>query len=359
MIKIIDRYILKRYFGTFIMMLVMFIPIAIIINLAEKIDKILSNEAPFGAVAEYYLNFTIYIGYLLFPILLFLSVIWFTSKLAAKTEIVAILSSGGSFFRFLRPYLFGATIISGLALYAGMYMVPRASKGFNEFKYEYLKKGKARKNNKTIFRQLNDNDFIYLSSFNFTNETGYDFTFEHFSNNVLEYKITATTIKYVEADSSYRLQNYIKRKIGKDNDIIEKERRKDTIFNFDLEDLTPVEYIAETLTYPELTEFIEREQKRGSNYISRYKLVQYRKFSIPIAVFILTFIAVAVASIKRRGGIGVNLAFGVAVGLTYVFFDKIFGVMAEQSGFSPLLAVAIPNILFGILAIYLLNNAKR
>ncbi|NQY06787.1 MAG: YjgP/YjgQ family permease [Flavobacteriaceae bacterium] len=357
--KIIDRYILKRYFGTFIMMLVMFIPIAIIINLAEKIDKILSNNAPFNAVAEYYLNFTIYIGYLLFPILLFLAVIWFTSKLAAKTEIVAILSSGGSFYRFLRPYFIGSFIIALLALYAGMFMVPKASKDFNEFKYQYLKKGKAVKDNKNIYRQLNDNDFIYLSNFNFNNETGYDFSFEHFDGNELKYKITASRIKYVEEDSSYTLFGYVKRKIGVDDDILERAPRKDTIFNFDLEDLTPVEYIAETFTYPELVKYIDREEQRGSKHVNRYKLVKYRKFSIPIAVFILTFIAVSVASVKRRGGIGVNLAFGVAVGLTYVFFDKIFGVMAEQSGFSPLLAVTIPNVLFGILAVYLLNHAKR
>jgi lipopolysaccharide export system permease protein len=338
----------------------MFIPIAVIINLAEKIDKILSSDAEPIEVLIYYKNFTIYIGYLLFPILLFLSVIWFTSKLAAKTEIVAILSSGGSFYRFLRPYLLGSILIASLAMYAGMYLVPNASKDFNEFKYEHLKKGKnARKDNKNIFRQLNDNDFIYLSNFNFQNETGYDFSFEHFNGNELAYKITATRIKFIEKDSSYRMNGYVKRIIGKDDDILIKKARKDTIFEFDLEDLTPVEYIAETFTYPELVKYIAREEQRGSKHISRYKLVQYRKFSIPLAVFILTFIAVAVASVKRRGGIGINLAFGVVVGLAYVFFDKIFGVMAEQSGFSPLLAVAIPNILFGILALYLLNNAKR
>ena len=136
-------------------------------------------------------------------------------------------------------------------------------------------------------------------------------------------------------------------------------RRKDTLFSFDLEDLTPPKYVAETLTYGELTRFISREEVRGSSNINRYKVVQYKKWSLPVSVFILTIIAVAVSSIKRRGGMGVNLAFGIVIAMVYVFFDKVFGVMAEQSDFSPLLAVWFPNLVFGALAIYLLYNAKR
>ncbi|RZV67034.1 MAG: LptF/LptG family permease, partial [Flavobacteriaceae bacterium] len=124
-------------------------------------------------------------------------------------------------------------------------------------------------------------------------------------------------------------------------------------------DLTPVEYIAETLNYIELTKFIKKEQLRGSSNIGRYQVVKYRKWSLPVSVYILTIIAVAVSSIKRRGGMGVNLAFGIFIAMVFVFFDKVFGVMAEQSDFSPIIAVWFPNALFGILAIYLLYNAKR
>ena len=126
-----------------------------------------------------------------------------------------------------------------------------------------------------------------------------------------------------------------------------------------MEDLTPPKYVAETLTYGELTRFISREEVRGSSNINRYKVVKYKKWSLPVSVFILTIIAVAVSSIKRRGGMGVNLAFGIVIAMVYVFFDKVFGVMAEKSNFSPLLAVWFPNILFGGLATYLLYNAKR
>ena len=340
-------------------MLLLFIPIGITVNLAEKIGKILENEIPFGEVTKYYLDFTIYFANLLFPLFLFLSVIWFTSKLANNTEVIAFLSSGVSFYRFLRPYMIGAMIIAFVALLLGMFLGPNASKGYNEFNYKYFKKGKKDRQSRNVYRQINDNDFIYVSSFNFKDKRGNNFTLEHFEDSKLVYKISANSIRFNEKDSTYRLINYFKRKVGDNDDNITIVRRKDTIFSFDLEDLTPVEYIAETLSYNQLTRFIEKEKQRGSSNIGRYELVKYKKWSLPVSVFILTIIAVAVSSIKRRGGMGINLAFGITIAMIYVFFDKIFGVMAEQSDFSPIIAVWFPNFIFGILAVYLLYNAKR
>ena len=340
-------------------MLLLFIPIGITVNLAEKIGKIIENEIPFLEVVEFYLNFTIYFANLLFPLFLFLSVIWFTSKLANNTEVIAFLSSGVSFSRFLRPYLIGATIVAAFALVLGMYLAPKASKGYNEFNYKYFKSNKKDRQTSNVFRQINDNDYIYVSSFDAKNKSGNNFTLEHYEDNKLVHKISANKIRYIEKDSSYRLINYVNRKVGDDEDELEIERRKDTVFSFDLDDLTPVEYIAETLDYRELTKFIDKEEARGSSNIGRYQLVKYKRWSLPVSVFILTIIAVAVSSIKRRGGMGINLAFGISLAMVFVFFDKIFGVMAEQSDFSPLIAVWFPNIIFGILAIYLLYNAKR
>ncbi len=357
--KILDWYILKRYLLTFFMMLLLFIPIGITVNLAEKIDKMLANEVPFQEIAKFYLDFTIYFANLLFPLFLFLSVIWFTSKLANNTEIIAFLSSGVSFWRFLRPYIIGATIVAGLALVLGLYLAPKASKGYNEFEYKYLKHGRKDKETRNIFRQISDDDYIYVSNFDPKNKVGTQFTLEHFNGNQLEYKISASTITFIEEDSSYRLINYVKRYIGEDHDSIVKERRYNMKFNFDLDDLTPVKYIAETLDYNELTNFIDKELARGSSSIGRYQVVKYKKWSLPISVFILTIIAVAVSSKKRRGGMGVNLALGIGIAMIFVFFDKIFGVMAEQSNFSPGIAVWFPNVVFGILAIYLLRYAKR
>ncbi|WP_299118093.1 LptF/LptG family permease [uncultured Winogradskyella sp.] len=358
--KILDWYILKRYLFTFLMMLLLFIPIAIMVHLAEKIGKIIENEVPFDAVAEYLLNFTIYFANLLFPLFLFLSVIFFTSKLANNTEIVAFLSSGVSFTRFLRPYIIGATIIAGLALILGMFLAPKASQGFNEFKYKYLSRNKKIQETRDVFRRITDNDIIYVSSYDPKSKRGQNFTLEHFEDNRLQYKIFASSIRYVEEDSTYRLSSYYKRSYDSIGNVtVEEKRRMFVEFAFDVEDLTPVNYIAETKPYHELVDFIDKEKARGSSNIGRYEVVKYKKWSLPASVFILTIIAVAVSSIKRRGGMGVNLAFGITIAMIYVFFDKIFGVMAEQSNFSPLIAVWFPNIIFGILAIYLLYNAKR
>ena len=357
--KILDWYILKRYLFTFLMMLLLFIPIGITVDLAEKVGKILENKAPFGEVSAYYLDFTVYFANLLLPIFLFLSVIWFTSKLANNTEIVAFLSSGVSFSRFLRPYLIGATIVASLALVLGMYLAPIASQGFNEFKFTYLKKNKKIQKTRDVYQQINDNDYIYVSSFSPAQKYGRNFTYEHFEGNELKYKIFAENIRFMEEDSTYRLMSYVKRTFENGVETVEKERRKNMDFPFELEDLTPVEYAAETKSYPELLKFIEDEERRGSPNIGRYEVVKLKKWSIPVSIFILTIIGVAVSSIKRRGGMGINLAFGITIAMIYVFFDKIFGVMAEQSNFPPVIAVWLPNLLFGILAVYLLQNAKR
>ena len=197
--SIIDKYILKRYLVTFAVMLLLFVPIGIMANLAEQIGKMIDNDAPTNEIVIYYLNFTIYIGSLLFPIFLFLSIIFFTSKLASNTEIVAILSSGVSYGRFLRPYLIGASIIAATMLVMAMFIVPNASKGYNEFKYKYLKKGKKDRITSNIFNQLNENDFLYVSSFDPARQNANKFTFERFNDdNTLNFKISANSIRWVE-----------------------------------------------------------------------------------------------------------------------------------------------------------------
>ncbi|MDI5887129.1 MAG: LptF/LptG family permease [Flavobacterium sp.] len=362
MLTIIDKYILKRYLATFAVMLLLFIPIGIVVDVSEKINKMLENKVAFLEIALYYYNFTIYFANSLFPIFLFLSVIWFTSKLANDTEIIAILSSGISFTRFLRPYIIGASIVSVFVLLMGFFVVPAASEGFNNFRYTYLKGGgkeAMRGDNTDVYRQISDDEFIYVNSFNAESKTAFSFSLEKFKNEKLVHKITATRIKWNQKDSTYTMYDYTKRTVGELNDKIEKAPQKDAVFTFDLEDLTPVVYIAETLSLGKLNAFIKKERERGSSNINVYLVVLYKKYSVPVSAFILTIIAVAVSAMKRRGGMGTNLAIGIALAFAFVFFDKIFGVLAEKSSIPPMLAVWLPNIAFGILAIYLLRNAKR
>ncbi len=357
---LIDKYILKRYLLTLAVMLLLFIPIGIMANLAEQVGKIIDNEVPLNEVLMYYLNFTIYIGNLLLPIFLFLSVIFFTSKLANNTEIVAILSSGVSYSRFLRPYLIGATLVAVFMFFMAMFIVPNASVGYNEFIYKYLKKGKLDRQTVNIFNQLNETDFIYVSSFDPARKIGTNFTFERFNaDNTLDFKISASNIRWVDKDTTYRLTAYQKRKLVGDSSIVESKTRLDTLFAFKIDDLTPVSYVAETKNLFELNSFIEDQKRKGAANINTYVLVKYKRWALPVTAFILTMIAVAVSSVKRRGGMGINLAFGILVAFIFIFFDRVFGTLAQQSGFSPMLAVLIPNTTFGLLAIYLIRRAKR
>jgi lipopolysaccharide export system permease protein len=361
MLTIIDRYLLKRYLATFTVMLLLFIPIGIVIDVSEKVNKMIENKVPFDKIAIYYYDFVIYFANLLFPIMLFLSVIWFTSKLANNTEIIAILSSGISFTRFLRPYIIGATIVSLFSLLMGFYLVPKASEGFKNFRYNYLigNGQEEMRDNSDVFRQISDDEYIFVSNFNTVSKMAFNFSLEKFKGEQLEYKITAARIRYNPQDSTYTMFDYTKRTVGEMGDVIERADKRVAHFKFELEDLTPTIYVAETLNYGELLDFIEREKKRGNANINTYLVVLYKKYSIPVSAFILTIIAVAVSSMKRRGGMGMNLAIGILLAFSFVFFDKIFGVMAEKSALPPIVAVWIPNTAFGILAVYLLRNAKR
>ena len=258
--KLIDLYIIKRYIGTFAVMILLFIPIGIMVDVAEKIDKFKEKEVPFSAILEYYIDFTWYFANLLFPIFLFLSVIWFTSKLANNTEVIAILSSGISFFRYLRPFLLAATFIAIFAFFAGMFIVPKSNLGFNDFRYRYIIKKEARNTTK-VFQQINDNEFIYVNSYDPIRKRATNFTLEHFDGNELKFKIKSSRIRWIDKDSVFRLSNYSKRTFLKDSEYYESDARKDTLFDFEIQDLAPVNYIAETLTFSELNQFIEDEKE--------------------------------------------------------------------------------------------------
>ena len=196
--KIIDKYILKRYLVTFSVMLIMFIPIGITIDVSEKVNRMIEKKIPFKDILIYYGDFTIYFANLLFPIFLFLSIIWFTSKLANNSEIIAILSSGISFTRFLRPYIVGAALVSLVTLLMGFFILPDASEKYWGFRYEYLKKNGEERQTSDIFRQVKPNEFMYVSSYNGISKTGFDFIYEKFNGNKLEYKLYASRVKYNE-----------------------------------------------------------------------------------------------------------------------------------------------------------------
>ena len=354
--KIIDKYIIKKYLTTFFVMFGLFIPIGIMVDFAEKIDKFRENEVPGDLIFSYYIDFIWYFGSQLYPVFLFLAVIFFTSRLANNTEITAILSSGLSFKRFSKPYFIATTLIVVFALFTGMFIVPKSNQNFNEFISEYIKSEDKRKTSR-LFKQINEKEYIYVSSYDPSRKRGINFTLENFVDNELKHKITATTIRW--DDSIFRLTNYFKRTMIGDKEIINKVTRKDTLLNFDIDDLSPLNYVAETLNFFELNELIRYEQRAGSPLINSHLLVRHKRYTIPLSCFILTLIGISVSSFKKRGGTGSNLAIGVSLGFLFIFLDKIFSVLVIKSNFSPALASWGILIIFLIIGLSLLKKAIR
>lgn len=378
--KILDKYILSKYFKTFIFTVLLLLPIAIAIDISEKIRKFINHEdlSIWTIAKDHYLNFVIYYANTFMPLALFLAVILFTSKLASNTEIIAINSGGVSFPRLMRPYMIGATIVFIFAFYANHFIVPNSSKVGGKFYREYIAstwsmRGKDRVENINV--QLDNNNFLYFKDFNLKSNNGNYFSYEHFEDGVLKYKLTSRRIKYqrknkisnkkdslqskVDTSFIYRLKDYRKRYIHKRKDIIVKGKEFDTIFNIKPKELKTVDYLAKEMNSFELDKKIKIAEKRGVKNLNPWRVELYKRSSMPTSVFALTIIAVALAHRKRRGGMGVNLAVGVGLMFFYVFFMKIFEVIAASSNTNPLLLVWLPNIIFGILAIFLYLHARK
>jgi len=340
--------------------MLLFIPISIILDLSERIDKFIENKVPFSEILSYYGNFLLYFFNILFPIFLFLSVIWFTSRLAQNTEIIAMLNTGMPFMRLLKPYLLGAFIIASTVLLLNLSVIPKARIGYNEFWNQYIssKYQKSRETN-DIYRQIDSTHYIFASSLNHSTKTANNFIMEEITGDSLKTRLFADRITYNIQKKKYTLHNVRIRFYEKDKERIETYKTLDSAFNFTLDDLTPVNYIAEGLNYFELKKFIKKEKQRGSKYIKKFELEKFKRMSLPFSAFILTFIAVAVASQKKRSGLGGNLAFGIAISMIYILFDRVFGILVVKSGFNPFWAAWTPNIIFGILAVYLIYRAKK
>ena len=343
-------------------MLIILIPVIIAVDISEKIDRFLRHaDLTVGAIIqEYYVNFMINIANMVLPLALFISVLFFTSKLAGNTEIIAIHNAKISFTRFLKPYLIGATIVTILSLMLNHFIVPQSSKVFTEFSNKYIKKKRINLqivNNANL--QLSSNEYIYIRSFNMSRKSGNDFSYEKYEGTILKEKLTADRITFKEKDTSYRLTNFYRRKVGAENDIIEYGRRMDTIFDFEPSDLLQIESFAKEMRTPELMEYIDKSKKRGRGNLNTYLVELHKRTSLPMSSYILTLIAVILGSVKRRGGVGVNLTIGISLMFVYIFMLKIVEVLGGSADASPLFLVWLPNMIFGILAIYLYWKARE
>jgi lipopolysaccharide export system permease protein len=360
--RILDWYILKRYLVTFLFTLLILIPIAVAIDISEKVDKFLARTdlSVMTILDEYYKNFIIYYTNTFMPLALFIAVILFTTKLSNNTEIVAMTNARISFTRFLYPYFIGATLITIFALGMNHFVVPNSSKERKAFEKEYLKRKNWQDNRVLNFSlQLNDSTYIYLKNYNFQSSVGSYFSIENYSGIELKQKLTADNIRWNPKDSTFKLTRYKVRKLGKDRDSIAFGNQKDTTFAFTPKDFLFKSALSQEMPSDELIDFIELSRKRGVKNLNAYLVELHKRTSLPISTYILTIIAVALAFKKKRGGIGINLALGISVMFVYVFFMKVAEVLGAVAGANSLMYVCTPNIVFGGLAIYLYYNARK
>ena len=344
--------------------LLILIPIAVAIDISEKIDNFLEHAdlGFYQIVDEYYKNFIIYYANTFMPLALFIAVILFTSKLSNNTEIIAITNAKVSFQRFLYPYFVGATLITVLSLLMNHFVVPNSSKTRKKFEKEYLNTRSQKQEFKYVSDfslQLTDSTYIFIRNFNTETNAGYDFTSEVYDGLKLKSKLVADNIKFIEKDSSFSLRNWRLRKIYKNRDSIFSGNKIDTVFNFTPKDLIYKSALAQEMTSNELSKFIDISKKRGVKNLNAYLVEFHKRTSLPIASYILTIIAVALAFRKRRGGIGINLAIGIALMFMYVFLMKISEVLGAVAGVNSLVYVWLPNMFFGCVAIYLYLNARK
>ena len=349
---------------TFLFTLLILIPIAVAIDISEKIDNFLEHtDLGFQQIVdEYYKNFIIYYANTFMPLALFIAVIVFTSKLSNNTEIIAVTNAKVSFTRFLFPYFVGASLITIISLGMNHFGVPNSSKERKKFEKEYLKSRRQKNEFKLVKEfslQLTDSTYIFIRKFNTETKAGDDFTSEVYDGIQLKSKLVSNRIRYNDNDSTYTLSNWKIREIYRDRDHISSGSKIDTVFNFTPKDLIYKSALAQEMPSGELNEFIAISKKRGVKNLNAYLVEFHKRTSLPIASYILTIIAVALAYRKRRGGTGVNLAIGIAIMFLYVFLMKISEVLGAVAGVNSLLYVWMPNIIFGSLAIYLYLKARK
>lgn len=358
-LKKIDIYIIRKFLGTFFYAIALIISIAIVFDVSENVDDFMSKEVPIKAILlDYYFNFVPYFANLFSALFTFIAVIYFTSKMAYNTEIIAILSSGVSFRRLMLPYMVSAMVIAIFSYVLGNYIIPPANKKRVEFRNSYINTNKGYEMGTDIHQQLEPGLFVYISSYNASNDVGYKFTMERFENKKLVSKLSSEYIKWDRARKKWTIHNYVVRNIDGYTETIIKGEEIDTTLNMKPEDYRVMRDVVETIALPQLNKDIRDLKLRGVSTIN-YEIEKHRRRSGPFSAFILTLIGVSLASRKVKGGIGLHLGFGILISFSYIMFMQVSTVFAHSGAVPPYLATWIPNLLFGILAAYLYRWAAR
>ncbi len=363
--KKIDKYILLKYLSTFFFCLLLFTAIVVVVDISEKTDDFVkSNLSTWQIITDYYAGFVPRIDAMLFPLFIFISVIFFTSKMAGRSEIIAILSSGVSFKRFMVPYLVGGVFLSLLLWTGYQYVVPEANRKWGDFEKKYVDVNAGPANTNTSYQNniyfKNDvNSYVSIKGYDTVSKTGNGFVLQKFDNNKLTYNLRANNFNWDTAARKWRLTGVVERTLHEVSETV--QTSNDMLMNYSFKpiDLRKDDYLKDQMTTPELNRFIKMEKMRGSESISSLQVERFNRDAIPVSVLILTIIGVALASRRVRGGSGAHLAVGVLISVAYILFSRFSVVFATKGTFSPWLASWTPNFIFGLLAFYLYKRAPK
>jgi lipopolysaccharide export system permease protein len=360
-IKLIDGYIIRKFLGTFFFCILLILTIAVVFDFAEKIDNFMEKQAPAKAIIfDYYLNFIPYFGTLFAPLFVFIAVIFFTSKMAANTEIIAILNSGMSFLRMMWPYFISALIIASFTFILTNFVIPSSNRKRMEFEDKYYRSSSRKVTVESIHRQVFKNINVYMGSYNPISNRGMNFTIEKFNDsNMLVSKLSAASVLFDTSLHKWTAINYYIREIKNDREVITRGARIDTTLTINPLDFSRDPGFVGTMTYRELADYISLLKMQGSDELKLFLIEKHRRFASPFAVFILTLIGVTLSSRKIRGGIGMNIGIGLILSFSYILFQQFASQFSLKGSLGPGLAMWIPNILYSVVALVLYRMAPK
>ena len=359
-IRKMDWYIIKKFLGTYFFAIALIISIAVVFDVNEWIDNFINNKAPDKAIIfDYYANFIPYFSNLFSPLFVFISVIFFTSKLAENSEIIAMMSTGMSFRRLLRPYMISAAIIAVLTYGMGAYVIPKGNVTRLNFEDKYKKKKKT-EYVRNVQVEVDSGVIAYMERYENYNKTAYRFSLDKFVDKKLVSHLTAKSATYdTTTVNKWTLKNYMIREMDGMKETITKGERLDSIIKMEPQDFLIMKGQQETMTSSELSAYIERQRRRGFANIKEFEIEYHKRIAMSFASFILTIIGVSLSSRKVKGGMGMYLGAGLALSFSYILFQTVSATFAVNGNASPFLAVWVPNIVYTFIAIYLYRKAPR
>ncbi len=358
MIKTLDWYIIRKFLGTFFFSILLILGIGIVFDLTEKMDDFYEYQlSAKDVIMEYYIYFIPYYMNMFSQLFIFISVIFFTSKLASNSEIIAMLATGMSFKRLFWPYFFSATLLFIMMFILGGYIIPPASGKLLDFTDKYIESFST-DNARNIQMEVEPGTILYIETFRLASNTGYRTSLEHFDGKTLKMRITADRIIY-DSLSCWHLENYTRRDFNGMYESLSRGERLDTIIPMQPKELFITAMQAQQMTNPELKAYMDRQRKRGAGNIQAFENEWHKRFASPAGAFIMTLLGFTMSSKKIRGGMGKNLGIGIALSAGYILFFTVSASFSVSGTMSPFMAAWIPNFLFLGIGIYLYFKMQK